>query len=869
MPHPSPSAQDHAAASAKIAALFDRAASEGRHALSEPELVSLLAELGLMLAAAAPAAASAPVALRIGLDHTREFGPVISAGLGGLDGELADDSGGKDRVRVHAAVELTDAGDFLALFRRTLAYRKLAAIAGRDGHPPPDGELEATFARILTLAGRFAPGDRAPPFVLRSLTLDAEQGPDRLTVRRASCEFGAPAARPLPRPIHKIDKLVHPASIGLVGVSATGMNFGRIILRNLMGSGYAKERLTVIRAGETEIDGVRCVASLQALPGKLDLLDRRGRGRRRLRSRRRHHRHRRGGGGDADPGRPRRNGEEPGAGGSAGGADQRRPRHGGRRSDLPRRQLPGRGLAPGLLRFVVHSAGAAAEAAEEAGAQLGHAEPERRVHDHAPLARTRGSIRATCWRVGNQTDLTHGDMLAYFAERPEIETVGVYIEGFRDGDGLDFVRAVRRAVQGGKQVVVYKAGRTAPGTGGVMGHTASIAGSAAVFDSVVRHAGAIVAEDFGAFDDLFYIAGALHRKTIGGNRLGAISGAGFEAVGMADSIEAESFALAMGALEAGTVARVQAILAAKRLDALVEVRNPIDINPGADDEAHLQITEAFLQDPNIDAVVVGLDPTAPAIRALEASKLRPGFDISDPKSTVHLMPPLVERNDKPVIGIVDGGRLYDAMAARPDGPRRLRVPQLRARHAGAGALRRGAAVRGRAATARLNPGGPRVRGRAAEPNRPITRHPPDRGSIMSEPLQPGTHPHQPHRRRPRPHHQLHGRGMPRLLDAEAALRRRDRLPRPAARAPRARQGLGRHAGRARPRRRHAAGDVGGDHRDADRGERQRGHVRVLGARRDRGDRARPAQPLHRRHREDGAAAQGEARPGHGGRAPRP
>ena len=52
------------------------------------------------------------------------------------------------------------------------------------------------------------------------------------------------------------------------------------------------------------------------------------------------------------------------------------------------------------------------------------------------------------------------------------------------------------------------------------------------------------------------------------------------------------------------------------------------------------------------------------MRALEESKLRPGFDINDPKSTVHLMPPLVERNEKPIVGIVDGGRLYDAMCAR-------------------------------------------------------------------------------------------------------------------------------------------------------------------------------------------------------------
>jgi acyl-CoA synthetase (NDP forming) len=196
-----------------------------------------------------------------------------------------------------------------------------------------------------------------------------------------------------------------------------------------------------------------------------------------------------------------------------------------------------------------------------------------------------------------------------------------------------------------------------------MGHTASVAGDSALFESVVQQAGAIVAEDFSSFDDLFYIAGALHEKKIGGRRLGAISGAGFEAVGVADSIESDNFSMEMCALEPDTVRRVEEILVTKKLNALVEVRNPIDINPGADDEAHLQIVQAFLQDPNIDAVVVGLDPTAPSVRALQVSRLRPGFDINDPQSTVHLMPPLVQRNDKPVIGIVDGGQLYDAMSA--------------------------------------------------------------------------------------------------------------------------------------------------------------------------------------------------------------
>jgi acyl-CoA synthetase (NDP forming) len=197
-----------------------------------------------------------------------------------------------------------------------------------------------------------------------------------------------------------------------------------------------------------------------------------------------------------------------------------------------------------------------------------------------------------------------------------------------------------------------------------MGHTASIAGDPVLFEAVLRQAGAIDAADINSFDDLFYIAGALHHKKIGGNRLGAISGAGFEAVGMADAISSDTFSMQMGKLQDGTVKRVEEILLAKKLAALVEVRNPIDINPGADDEAHLQITEAFLLDPNIDAVVVGLDPTAPSVRALSSSKLRPGYDINDAKSTVQLMPPMAQGNDKPIIGVIDGGTLYDAMAAR-------------------------------------------------------------------------------------------------------------------------------------------------------------------------------------------------------------
>ena len=645
--------------STRAEALFRQAAGRGRSSLDADETKALLDSLGLAFDVAVPAGT---VEVRISLNSTREFGMVISAGLGGLEADLDEGNFRRDRASVYAAAALTDAEDFLRLFQRTLAWQKLAAVARREGRPSPEGALKDCFARLLALAKDFAPGNPDAPFVLQSIEMNPVQAGGKVTVSAAQCSFGAPQSGRLPRPIEKIDKLIHPKRIGIIGVSGNSMNFGRIILRNLMGSGYPKEQLLILKPGEAEIDGVKCVEGLKALDGKLDMLI-----------------------------------VAVAASAVYELVDEIIA------SDAVEAVM----LIPGSLGETKKSREPAAALAARINAAHGKPgggpiflganclgvvshpgtydswfiplerlpKPQKKPVRNSVMLSQSGAFMITRlsqnpWldpaymlALGNQTDLTHGDMLSYFAALPGIETLGIYIEGFKDLDGLAFAKAVSKAVLNGKQIVVYKSGRTAPGQGGVMGHTASIAGGLTLFESVVRHAGAIVAEDFNGFDDLFYMAGVLQGKKIGGHRIGAISGAGFEAVGVADNIESDSFALEMGALEEATVKKIEEILVAKKLDQLVEVRNPIDINPGADDEAHLQISEAFLQDPNIDAVVVGLDPTAPSVRALVESKLRPGHDINDPKSTVHLMPPIVERNDKPLIGIVDGGTLYDAMAA--------------------------------------------------------------------------------------------------------------------------------------------------------------------------------------------------------------
>ncbi|WP_207063240.1 CoA-binding protein [Motiliproteus sp. SC1-56] len=586
--------------------------------------------------------------------HTREFGMVVSAGWAGVaDGEQADYFCPQG-ASVSVLAAMSSAQELLNLFRRTLGYRLMAERVD-------DAQLERIFASALALANRYAPGQPEAPALIERLCVGpivATEG--RMVPYNARCEVRAQKPAPAPRPIEKIGKLLHPASIGLVGVSASKMNFGRIILKNLLGSGYDPDRMTIIRPGEEAIDGVRCIDSLDALDRPLDLFIVAV-------------------GAEAvfdlvDEVIDKQAAEAvmliPGGLGET--EASRRPAEVMKQRINAAHASEAGGpvfLGGNCLGVVSHPGGY--DSWFIPGERL--PKPQKKQRRHSALISQSGAFMITRlsknpWldpaymtALGNQTDLTHGDMLTYYADRDEIDTIGVYIEGFNELDGLAFAQAVRRAVRKGKQVVVYKAGRTDAGAAAARGHTASEAGDYSLCEALLSQAGALVARDFSEFDDLFYIASALHDKVVGGRRVAGVSGAGFETVGIADSIRRADAHLEVAPVMPATAKRLGQILAAKRLDALMEVRNPLDINPGADDEAHVECTRVFAEAENVDAVVVGLDPLSPMMRTLASSR-RAGFDLLSPESVAQLLPPLVASQHKPIIGVVDGGPLYDSLA---------------------------------------------------------------------------------------------------------------------------------------------------------------------------------------------------------------
>ncbi|HCY84706.1 MAG TPA: CoA-binding protein [Desulfobacteraceae bacterium] len=600
--------------------------------------------------------------LIVGLRHTREFGSIISAGLGGTDTELYAKRFRKGQAIVASSTALGDGETFFQLYRQTISYRKLAGLTRGQRRIVTDEQLVECFESFFRMGNYFAQENPDAPFVIEELEINPFAFTDYLMVPLdGMCKFSKRTDVKAPRPVKKIHNLLHPERIGIIGVSGTRKNFGRIILDNILAEGFDPEKVVIFKQGQESLDGIPCLPDLDAIAAegpKLDLFivavgaaqvpdlvedviqkdvahsvmliaggmgethDSQARAEQVIATIDKAH---------AGEGGPVF------LGANCMGVISKPGRY-----DtwfIPEEKLP----------KVRDNAVCRAALVSQSGAFMLH-----RSHQCPQLS------PAYMISMGNQTDLTLGDMVTYFKDSAQVDVIAVYAEGFNDLDGLAFCRAVREAVLAGKEVVFYKAGRTLEGQAATSSHTASLAGDYMVCESCVSQAGAVVARNFSEFQELMLLAETLSPKAVTGNRLAAVSGAGFEAVGMADSIQSDDFTMELADFSPATRQAVAGVLTAKKLDRLVTLSNPLDINPSADDEAHGEIAKILCEDPGVDAVVISLDPMSPAMRTLEDSPMD-RFLMSHPGSILNRMIALKSATRTPVVAVVDGGRLYDPL----------------------------------------------------------------------------------------------------------------------------------------------------------------------------------------------------------------
>ncbi len=590
--------------------------------------------------------------LIVGIRRTREFGMVINAALGGTDTEIYAARFRKGEAGVAASTALTDGPAFFEQFTRTLCYQRVAGILRGASRVVADEQLIECFSSFLALANFYSPLNPEAPFVIEELEVNPFAFRDYLMVPLdGHCAFSAPMPVPALRPREKLAHLLRPARIGVVGVSRTRVNTGRTILRNILAMGFPAGDVRVVHPDADAIDGVACVPALAALTPPVDLLVLAV--------------------------------EAARVPALAAEIVERRTAHAVLLVASGLGETEGSEALAGALARAIASARAQPEGPVFLGPNtLGVRShpgrydslfiPEEKLPKRQGVRRRRSAFLsqsggymitrmstlsfldpAYAVSLGNQADLTAGDLLTVLAADDDIDVIGVYLEGFRDLDGLAFTRAVKEAVGRGKAVLCYKAGRTPEGKRATTGHTASLAGDYMVCESCLHEAGAAVAQTFTEFEDLFRIATALHDLPIRGNRIAGVSGAGFEAVGIADNIAGDAYCLALARFAPATEERVRAVLKAAGLAAFVDLKNPMDINPLADDAAHAGIIRALADDPGVDAVVAGLDPLSPAThtRAIDA-----------PNGIASLLPAHLQGCTTPIVMVIDGGQLYDPLA---------------------------------------------------------------------------------------------------------------------------------------------------------------------------------------------------------------
>jgi acyl-CoA synthetase (NDP forming) len=144
----------------------------------------------------------------------------------------------------------------------------------------------------------------------------------------------------------------------------------------------------------------------------------------------------------------------------------------------------------------------------------------------------RGIYFSRAVSYGNALDLKESDFLDYFSEDSDTEVILMYVEGIRDGEA--FFRSLRRAASK-KPVVILKGGRGESGSRAAASHTASLAGSRDIWETMVTQAGAVPVKDL---DELIDLAVSFHfLPSINGLRVGVAGGGGGASVLAADQCE--------------------------------------------------------------------------------------------------------------------------------------------------------------------------------------------------------------------------------------------------------------------------------------------------------------------------------------------
>jgi len=220
--------------------------------------------------------------------------------------------------------------------------------------------------------------------------------------------------------------------------------------------------------------------------------------------------------------------------------------------------------------------------------------------------------------LGNMADVDFAEILEYFAEDEETNSVALYMEGVKNG--RTFMEAAKKTSRL-KPVITLKAGKSEASAKAIASHTGSLSGSYAMYRAAFKQTGILTAEGIG---ELLSMAKSFDQPLPNGNRVAIMTNAGGPGVLVTDALE--SYGLKLAELQSRTVRRLKEIL-----PPIAVVGNPVDMLASGRGEHYEEVAKALLEDENVDLLITvcvvptfaGMSPTEHAeglIRAVESQK---------------------------------------------------------------------------------------------------------------------------------------------------------------------------------------------------------------------------------------------------------
>lgn len=231
--------------------------------------------------------------------------------------------------------------------------------------------------------------------------------------------------------------------------------------------------------------------------------------------------------------------------------------------------------------------------------------------------------------TGNETDIDIADLVEHYARDPETKVIAAYIEGIRSVE--KFRRAAELARDAGKPLVIYKVGRSESGARAAVSHTGAMAGEDRVYDALFRQTGAIRASTFA---DLLDIPAMLVTgRAMKGRRVAVLTSTGGAGSLVADSCGVDG--LDVPVLDDATAQKLADILGSDEPVAA----NPVDVTlAGVKPEIMTAATEALLASDAIDGVVVVVGSSALAQPEIAVGAIRNGAAKSEKPLIAYVSP---------------------------------------------------------------------------------------------------------------------------------------------------------------------------------------------------------------------------------------